>query len=869
MRKIFLPCFKTVAMTLVSAIGFFSAQAQFVNAKDYPFTASSKTFNYLQGGTAVTFTSYDDQYIVGIPIGFPFTFCGVTYTTVTAQTNGFMSFGNWTNYTYPASLSGLQYTGPCLIAGWHDASGSSASATPVTYITTGTSPNRVFTLEFKNWGTYPFTSYPSYITYQYILYEGGPLEVMYKVEGSGSFGMSGSTTAIGIAKNQTDWQSLNNCSANPVSSSTVFTTFTSQKPATGQSYLWGLIPCTDTPKYPVVGDSLVCPKRAFNLSVGGTSIISGLSYQWQYSKNGSTWSNFIGNVSSLGGGIVDSIIADTWYRVKITCSTSGISYWSKPFLVRIAPFYHCYCKDAVASVTTGLDIGNVKVEYMPSVAGATIPNGPIILNNGNAIPMTGNATANKTYTSFQQSLPPVGFYRDSAYKFSISAISSSSALPGSAIAVFVDFDRDGTYGTGEKVMEMTTPVSGTAAAIFSIPPNAEMGLTGMRVIATTAGMPIDPCKPYTDGETEDYVAEIKWEPCYGAVNAGKVDPSDTSVCKDYDYIVFDTTYERRKSNMATQWMISADNKLWFDVAAGAQKDTLVRIFNGQPVYYKFRATCLSSNDTTYTAPVRVNLKAPYKCYCFSQAVGGRLLDSSDVGGFSLGNVVTSDGGTHLQNIKAIRKRTDHTDEAPIEMYVDSTYRLTVFHTMWTQDHGDAKVTLFMDFNNDHMYKVPDGDRVYLGYTSYSTFTLIDNLTVPPIAIRNVPTGLRIILNNDIGPNIPSDEACGVYTSGETEDYMIVFKDKNTGITPVNDANQFWLYPNPTTGKCMLVFNGENVVKDWKLNITDVTGRIVITEMHKASGNFSKEIDMSGHSKGVYFVELTSGTQKTVRKLVVN
>ena len=237
---------KTITTLLLLGVIFNSnrAQAQFATAAAYPFTASQKVFNYLVGGTAAptaNASSWDDTYTSpAIPIGFTFTFCNVPYTTVTGHTNGYMSFGNNTFVSLSSSAATLNNVGPCMMGGWHDAWGST-SLSAITYKTTGTAPNRVFTLEFKNWAS--FSLQTPYITYQYILYEGGPLELMYKQEGTGQF----NTTAIGIGRNSTDYQSLPNTGASPTPSSTTFTSNLTAKPATGQSYLWGQIPCTGTP----------------------------------------------------------------------------------------------------------------------------------------------------------------------------------------------------------------------------------------------------------------------------------------------------------------------------------------------------------------------------------------------------------------------------------------------------------------------------------------------------------------------------------------------------------------------------------------------------------------------------------------------
>lgn len=233
--------FRATLVMVCMLLGVNYAKAQFSTAAAYPFTASNKTFTYLSGGTSVSWTygSVDDDYAPNIPIGFTFKFCNVNYTTITAMTNGFMVFGYNSNYYYyPANTSYLPYVSPCVFAGWCDAMGNPG---PATYLTTGSAPNRVFTLEFKNWSNWS-GSPTAYITYQYKLYEGtNAIELHYKQE-SGTAGFA-SQAAIGIANSASDWQTLSNTGASPVSSSIVFnnSSIAGTRPATGQSYMWGIM----------------------------------------------------------------------------------------------------------------------------------------------------------------------------------------------------------------------------------------------------------------------------------------------------------------------------------------------------------------------------------------------------------------------------------------------------------------------------------------------------------------------------------------------------------------------------------------------------------------------------------------------------
>lgn len=859
---------------LLTALLLFStvAKAQLpTSAAAYPFVASNKPFNYLSGGVAVTtFGSWDDGYVTGIPIGFSFTFCGVTYTSVTAHTNGYMCFGTNTNMWLSHSTTALGSMAPAVFAMWHDASGSSAAATPVSYLTTGTAPNREFTLEFKNWGTFPYSS--AVVTYQYKLYEGGAVEVHYQQEGGSSWP---SNAAIGIGKNASDFQCLPNTTATPTPNTAAMVSATGSKPANGQSYLWGLIPCTGTPSYAITGPDIACAGKPFNVTLSGTGIISGLTFQWEFSNDGISWATYTGT-GATSNTITDVITnAPRWYRATITCTNSGLTYTSAAWKVDVAPFYYCYC-DVAPTTLTGLDIGNVKV--------LNITRGDTVLNNGNSTPLLNNTSANKGYSNFQYAPnQPVIMYRNpgiNRFRMFVTEINSGATFTPGNVGVFIDLDRNGTFDAGERVFTKTinagSLIPSTETDTFVIPANAQIGLTGMRVVLSTSN--IDSCgNGMTQGEVEDYLVDMRYEPCNGPVSAGSLASTATSLCTGYDYITNNSGYDTTKSETVRSWMVSGDNIVWTSIANSISKDTLMRVFNGQPLYYRVRNICTPTGDTSYSPAMKIDARPGYKCYCFSQAIGGNPKssmnpkDSSDIGGITFSTFNTNNGGAHLLNYGAQEKRTDHTDAAPLLLDVDSTYTLTVYHTQRTAVHADAKITVFMDFNNNKEYDAPY-ERVYTGYTSVGSFTVVDNITIPNKVITDVPTGMRIILNNDIAPNVPSDDACGPYISGETEDLMVMFLRKfPASVNTVGSIEDFGLYPNPTTGKFRLQFNSAVALNDVTINITNITGQTVMQKAVKHNGGtFTQDIDMSNQARGVYVVELrTAEGAKQVQRLVID
>lgn len=860
--------FLLTALLLFSAV----AKAQLpTSAAAYPFVASNKTFNYLTSGTAVTaFGSWDDGYVTGIPIGFPFTFCGVTYNDVTAHTNGYMCFGANTNMYLGWSSAALTYMGPAVFAMWHDGMGQNATATPVTYQTTGTAPNRVFTLEFRNWGTFSYSG--AVVTFQYKLYEGGAVEVHYQQETGSSWP---SSPAIGIGKNATDFQSLPNTNASPTPNTTTMVAATGSKPANGQSYLWGLIPCTGTPKYDISGPNVACPGKPFNVTLNGTGIISGLTFQWEFSNDGINWGTFSGT-GATSNTITDVITtAPRWYRAIITCTNSGLTYNTGVWKVDVAPFYYCYC-DVAPTTATGLDIGNVKI--------INTSKGDTVLNNGNSTPLLNNTSANKTYSNFQyQPNKPVVMYRNpgiNTFRLFVTEINSTTTFTPGYVGVFIDFDQNGTFDAGERVFTKTINagalIPSTETDTFIVPPSAKIGLTGMRVVLSNSN--VDSCGfGMSQGEVEDYLVDMRYEPCKGPVSGGSLTSTATALCTGYDYIALNSGYDSTKSEVVKSWMVSGDDIVWTSIPNSISKDTLMRVFSGQPLYYKVRTICTPTGDTSFTPSMKISARPGYKCYCYSQAIGGNPgnstnpKDSSDIGGIEFSTFNSNSGGAHLLNPLAQEKRTDHTDDAPLDLDVDSTYTLTVYHTQRTGVHSDSKITVFMDFNNNKEYDAPY-ERVYTGYTSVGYYTVINKITIPSKVITEVPTGMRVILNNDIAPNNPSDLACGPYTSGETEDLMVTFHRKfAASVTNVGSIEDFGLYPNPTTGKFRLQFNSAAALNDVTINITNITGQTVMQKIVKHNGGtFTQDIDMSNQARGVYVVELrTAEGAKQVQRLVID
>ncbi len=206
------------------------------NITNYVFSAVSGTFTQIQGtggsvSPALSGGTLDDGYFNSIAIGFPFTYEGISYTTISASTNGWFTFGNILSSAVWINNLSTGTPRPVVAPLWDDLALSANG--DFTYYLSGTTPNQILTLEWldEKWNY----SSGSCISFQVKLFESTKrIEFIYRQEAgtlnipSASIGLSGLTSG--------NFLSLNGTGTAPAASSVTETTTLSTKPATGQTY---------------------------------------------------------------------------------------------------------------------------------------------------------------------------------------------------------------------------------------------------------------------------------------------------------------------------------------------------------------------------------------------------------------------------------------------------------------------------------------------------------------------------------------------------------------------------------------------------------------------------------------------------------
>lgn len=272
-----------------------------------------------------------------------------------------------------------------------------------------------------------------------------------------------------------------------------------------QSYTWGetedyliniiaTTACTGTPDpCSSVAPLTACAGQSFGVSVTPAYTAAGLTFQWQSSPDGLTWTNIAG-ATTQAATVTQS--ATTYYQCLVNCTNGGFTTTSTSSMVGMNAFINCYCSPTYVYGTSGLFYGvisNVTLNTM-NHAPAGLNAQPYVYVN----PPVGSATT--------QLVP------GQTYTLSI----TSGSYNG--IGVWIDFNQSGTYDASEYFnISGNNNSSGTAwtgTATVTVPANAVSGLTGMRVSSAyycCYPVPISataPCQAWSYGETEDYKVTV-------------------------------------------------------------------------------------------------------------------------------------------------------------------------------------------------------------------------------------------------------------------------------------------------------------------------------------------------------------------------
>jgi len=374
----------------------------------YTFTPTSSVFTPLVAGTSMSSIEADDVLSASTPIGFPFFFEGLPYTSFKVSSNGFMTFGNGTSSMSSNSSSPSSNMRPLLAPLWDDLDGNAPNSA-ASYQVSGTAPDRVFTFEWLNY-EWSFNSSVNNISFQVKLYETtNKIEFVYRDEA----GIITSPDAtIGIL-GTSSYLTLNNTSSSPVASSTSFTTTISSPPASGQIYRFSIPEICFAPNG-VKLDSVFTTSAYFSWFDQSRRWY----FDYEYGPRGFTPGTGISD-STRGTNIMLSALApgqDYDFYIRNYCNLLDSSIFSSPIPFTTIPT--CYVALSLADSGTGITSTYLSWNDTNSTSSSTwvVSYGPVgfnpdtgtkVLASSNPFNLTG-LSGSTTYEWYVRSICAIG-----------------------------------------------------------------------------------------------------------------------------------------------------------------------------------------------------------------------------------------------------------------------------------------------------------------------------------------------------------------------------------------------------------------------------------------------------------------------------
>jgi hypothetical protein len=255
-----------------------------------------------------------------------------------------------------------------------------------------------------------------------------------------------------------------------------------------------------------------CPSAAFILDATGLSNSSGLTFQWQSS------SSLAGPYANLGGAsatssLSTSTISTTYYRLVTTCTVSALSNTTSVISYSVVNPGPCQCAAYGASSATDAfdeEILSVRIgNWVNNSTCASVGPGPGSIQN--------------RYSNYAGFVVPPDLCPLSTQNYTVQ-LGTCNGWYSVQYSIYADWNQDGLFtGPGELLANVTTGViQGNNTGTFTIPSNASLGTTRLRVIAVEGAVP-GPTGNYSWGETEDYCVNIIASPTISAAG-GSVCP---------------------------------------------------------------------------------------------------------------------------------------------------------------------------------------------------------------------------------------------------------------------------------------------------------------------------------------------------------
>ncbi len=482
MKKMYRKINEILSFSLVSALFFTSALTTRLNAQQqaslYSFSETTETYVPVVGTNSTATGDDGSQNAVAIP--FVFKFEGITYTTLSINTNGFVRLGSnigtspWSN-----NLGNAAPQRPLLAPFWDD---NHRNTGKIEYATSGIAPNRIFEVGWDsiNIGGGGSTSSTLLASYKLRIYETThAIEFIYgpTMDPAGTL-----TASVGI-NGTGSFLSVTPGMVSTVSSVTANNTISSTVGLVGKK----LIFLPPPPPLCPAPSSLTATGITFNSANLGW-IENGTATAWniEWGTTGFTpGSGTLITGTTTNPHTLSGLSPNTSYEfyVQADCGGNGNSVWVGPF-----SFFTGYCKPSSTNSSTYIN-------------NFSTTNGFLNISN--------LASGYTTGGYFDGTSQVVSRDANSTFDFNGVIVGGTAGF-----SIWVDWNNNLILDNAtEKVFNTTSYSNGPFSATITVPMGTPIGNYRMRVaVDYNSSNPSLPCAAISTGEFEDYTIAVVTPP---------------------------------------------------------------------------------------------------------------------------------------------------------------------------------------------------------------------------------------------------------------------------------------------------------------------------------------------------------------------
>jgi len=515
-----------------------------------------------------------------------------------------------------------------------------------------------------------------------------------------------------------------------------------------------------------------CSTSTITLSDTGYTILTGISFQWQSSTDGSTWTNVAGATTAS---YTFTPSGAFYYQCVVSCTATGDATSSNTVWVGYESSCPCTPEYYYTYYYPGYGYGSyyaMSAFNLTGYSGSSISDAPGASSTG--------------YRDRTAAVPAVNLQQAGSYSGSLYTNYTYYYYEGQ---IWVDFNNDGTFESSEAVTGVFGSLySYTDSNSFtvSIPETAAAGTHRMRVRnalvwSGTLSPAMDPCNfhdgtdYYYYGNTYDYLANIVALPtCSGAPIAGTAFANTGMGCSTSTITLSDTGYTIL-TGISFQWQSSTDGSTWTNVA-GATTASYTFTPSGA-FYYQCVVSCTATGDATSSNTVWVGYESSCPCtpeYYYTYYYPGYgygsyyAMSAFNLTGYSGSSISDAPGASST----GYRDRTAAVPAVNLQQagsYSGSLY------TNYTYYYYEGQI--WVDFNNDGTFESSEAVTGVFGslysYTDSNSFTV----SIPETAAAGTH---RMRVRNALvwsGTLSPAMDPCNFYDGtdyyyyGNTYDYL--------------------------------------------------------------------------------------------------